>query len=67
MLQNADAADILYFNFGDEAAAGASLELQPGGSILFDDSGAVPTESVHVNGAMDQAFVLLLGQRGNIE
>jgi hypothetical protein len=67
MLQNADAADVLYFNFGDEAVAGAGLELQPGGSIQFDHPGAVPTESVHVNGATDQPFMLLLGQRGGIE
>ena len=59
----------LYYNFGDDAASdGTSLSLAEGQWVKFDQPGAVPTGSVHVTAAdAGHKFVLMLGQRGNVE
>jgi hypothetical protein len=59
----------LYFNIGDDAASdGTSLSLPAGQHIKFDQPGAVPTGCIHVTAAdPGHRFVLLVGQRGNVE
>jgi len=59
----------LFYNFGAGATVnGTCLGLAPGESVQFDEPGAVPTEGVHVNASNGgHKFVLMVGQRSNIE
>lgn len=67
LLNPAGETGVLFYNFGGAADANC-MSLAVGEWVKFDQHCAVPTDSIHVTAAnTGHKFVLLLGQRGNIE
>ena len=58
----------LFYNFGSEAEVDACMSLAPDERIQFDEKCGVPGETINVTATdSGHAFVLMLGQRDNIE